>query len=197
MIKILPALLVVALLLAGCQPGADEVQDEQHSDRRADVSYVSYGDEISEDEPALAVADVASDAAAFHGSPVRVEGEIVQVCRQQGCWLSLDNPMGEPLRVHVAKDDAGEYLWTVPTDLGRHMAIVEGTIFTDTLSVDDRRHYAEDGGATQEEIDAITEDRPSAYITATGILVEQTALATSPAESDSPAAQDAGETHSD
>ena len=51
-------------------------------------------------------------------------------------------------------------------------AVMEGEAFFDTLTVDARRHYAEDAGATAEEIAAITEPELRLAFTATGVMIE-------------------------
>lgn len=171
--RIIPLLLVGILLLAACERSDDQPNGERSGD--TPVEFMSFGEEIPTEGPAISAADIAAEPNSYANQDVRVEGTVVTVCQQAGCWLTLENPAGEPVRVHVPKDEAGEYLWTLPMDLGPRMAIVEGTAFADTLSVEDQRHYAEDAGRPQTEIDAITEPQASAYIIARGILVEQSA----------------------
>jgi hypothetical protein len=164
-------ILAAVLLLAGCERSDDLPNGEASGD--TPIQYMSFGEEISAEGLAIAPADLAAEPTAYANQDVRVEGTVVSVCQQAGCWLTLENPAGEPIRVHVPKDDDGEYLWTLPMDLGPRMAIVEGTAFADTLSVDEQRHYVEDAGGSQAELDAITEAQASAYVIARGILVEQ------------------------
>jgi hypothetical protein len=90
----------------------------------------------------------------------------------QGCWLTLQNPTGQPIRVQVPRDSSG-YVFTFPTDLGIAEVIVEGTVTADTTSVETLRHFAEDEGRSQAEIDAITEPEPTVTLTARGALVKR------------------------
>jgi hypothetical protein len=170
------ALLAALLLLAACnRPTADPALEvDAHADDPGRIDFTAYGDPIAEDGEAISPADLAANPAAYDGQRVRVEGTIVQVCQQKGCWMTLENGTDEPIRVHVPKDEAGEYRWTLPMDLGPQHVIVEGTAEARTVDVDERRHYAEDAGRPQEEIDAITIPQQAAVIHASGILVERT-----------------------
>ena len=171
------ALAAIALLATACEPR----EEPQPPEEAVSVSYLSFGEMVAEEGPALSPADLEADPRAYHGQTVRVEGTIRQVCQQAGCWLTLDNPAGDPVRVLVPRDPAGEYAWTFPMDLGPRHAIIEGTAQADTLSVDDLRHYAEDAGLPQQEIDAIDEPAFTASVLARGVLVEQDAAPVPPA----------------
>lgn len=163
----LPAILLAMLLvLAAC-----ERAEEQPPDAGA-VTYLSFGEDIPEDHPALAPADLAADPSVFHGQDVRVAGTIVEVCQRRGCWLTFAGHAGEAVTIHVPRDAAGEYLWTVPLDLGRRHAIVEGEASVDTLSVERLRQRAAGAGRPPDEVEAITQPQLVSRIRARGILVE-------------------------
>jgi hypothetical protein len=184
-IRVLPLLL--ATLLAACQPA----DDQQPPEEAVSVAYMSFGEMVAEEGPALAPADLTADPHAYHGQTVRIEGTIRQVCQQAGCWITLDNPAGEPVRVHVPRDAAGDYAWTFPMDLGPRRAIIEGTARADTLSVDEQRHYAEDAGRPEGEIEAIDQEAFTASVLARGALVEQDAAPVPPAAGPEPATDEA------
>ena len=66
-----------------------------------------------------------------------------------------------------------DYSFFVPTEgVEGKRTIVEGEAFYDTLSVADLQHYAQDAGATEEEIAAITEPKLKLAFTATGVMIE-------------------------
>lgn len=98
---------------------------------------------------------------------VRFEGDITATCAKKGCWMDVAS--GEDT-VFVRFLDYGFF---VPTEgaVGKR-TVVEGEAFFDTLTVDMRRHYAEDAGATEEEIAAITEPELKLAFTATGVMIE-------------------------
>lgn len=97
---------------------------------------------------------------------VVVKGEIAQVCQAEGCWLKLKNTGGEDMLVKF-KDHA----FLIPKDT-KGNAVVFGTAVRKTISVEERRHMAEDAGKTQEEIAAITAPRTEVRIEAEGLVIE-------------------------
>lgn len=97
---------------------------------------------------------------------VVVKGEIAQVCQAEGCWLKLKNPAGEDMLVKF-KDHA----FLIPKDT-KGTAVVYGTAIRKTVSVQERRHMAEDAGKSDDEIAAITEPRTEVRIEAEGLVVE-------------------------
>lgn len=94
------------------------------------------------------------------------EGEIVEVCSKAGCWVNVDAGDGETFMVRF-KDH-----FTIPPDTKPGTkAYFHGTAFNDTVSVDLLKHFAEDAGKPQEEIDKITEPRFELGFTADGIVL--------------------------
>ena len=66
-----------------------------------------------------------------------------------------------------------DYGFFVPTEGAEgKRTVIEGEAFYDTLTVDMRRHYAEDAGASVEEISAITEPELKLAFMATGVMIE-------------------------
>jgi len=69
----------------------------------------------------------------------------------------------------------------VPTDnamMAGKEVIMQGTAKFATISVEDQKHYAEDGGATKAEMDAIKEPKNEITFEANGVLVPVAAEAT-------------------
>ncbi len=94
------------------------------------------------------------------------EGEIVEVCSKAGCWVNVDAGNGETFMVRF-KDH-----FTIPTDTKPGTrAYFHGTAYNDTVSVEWLKHFAEDAGKPQEEIDQITEPKFQLGFTADGITL--------------------------
>ena len=117
---------------------------------------------------ALSTDDLIAQADALDGQDVVVEGAPREVCQKKGCWLTLADADGRTLRVVVPKDEAGDYLFTFPTDASGEPYRIAGRLDVETASVDEQRHYAEDGGADAATVAAITEPERSLVLTATG-----------------------------
>jgi hypothetical protein len=97
----------------------------------------------------------------------KLSGEIIETCQKKGCWMSLKT---ESDTVFVRFRDYGFF---VPTDsVSGKTAIIEGELFIDTISVKMLKHYAEDGGKSEEEIALITEPSYDLNFTADGVIIK-------------------------
>ena len=99
--------------------------------------------------------------------PAKVKGKVDAVCKKKGCWMTIQQAEGDPMRV-TFKD----YGFFMPLDIEGKTTIFEGEAKVDTTSVDMLRHYAEDEGLAKEEIEKITEPEISVSFVATGVIVE-------------------------
>ena len=79
------------------------------------------------------------------------------------------------------------YGFFVPKYLSEVDVIVSGKAYVSQTSVEDLKHFAQDAGKPQEEIDAITEPELSLDFMADGVLVPSSAIVE---ESDESANQD-------
>ena len=64
-----------------------------------------------------------------------------------------------------------DHSFFVPLSMNGKTIVVDGTASVKETSVDMLKHYAEDGGKSQAEIDAIKAPKKEINIQATGILV--------------------------
>lgn len=98
---------------------------------------------------------------------VVVVGELSKVCQAEGCWVKLKNEGGEDVLVKF-KDHA----FLVPKDL-TGTVVVTGRATKKVISVKERKHMAEDAGASASDIEMITEPKEELRIEATGLVVKQ------------------------
>lgn len=125
-----------------------------------------YGSVIELDS-AVDAAGLRTALADVGRAEVRFEGDIVSTCPKKGCWMDVAS--GEDT-VFVRFQDYGFFVPTEGAEGKR--TVIQGEAFFDTLTVDMRRHYAEDAGATAEEIAAITEPELKLAFMATGVMIE-------------------------
>lgn len=165
-------LLLPLLALAACASGTDDAEAVA-TDEPAVVASTTLGEPVPAGE-ALTPAVLIADAETYDGQTVTVEGTAREVCQQAGCWLTLADDQGRTVRVEVPRDESEAYVYTFPKDLSGQTVRLTGTLAVEMESVDDLRHYAEDGGASAEELAAITEPRQTLVLTALGadILVD-------------------------
>ena len=101
------------------------------------------------------------------GESIRVQAQVSSVCQVKGCWIVLTD--GERT-VRVTFKDYGFF---VPKDISGRTVIVEGVISEKILSQELARHYAEDAGKSQEEIEKIVGDQKEYTMIAETVLVPQ------------------------
>ncbi|TNE70156.1 MAG: DUF4920 domain-containing protein [Bacteroidetes bacterium] len=132
------------------------------------TSKSAYGPVKVDATKAISVSAMLSD---FEGKSGRVEytfeAPLNEVCSKAGCWVNVDKGNGETFMVRF-KDH-----FTIPptTPVGTP-AIFHGYAFQDTVSVELLRHFAEDAGKSQEEIEQITEPKFTFGFEADGIRLK-------------------------
>tara|TARA_R110000772_G_scaffold92891_1_gene189951 strand:- start:42 stop:557 length:516 start_codon:yes stop_codon:yes gene_type:complete len=134
------------------------------------MNYQSFGDEIT-DENVLSkpgIIEKYSSLKIGDTLQVKFKAEVNEVCQSKGCWMKVD--MGEEEAMVRFKD----YGFFMPKDIAGKEVIAEGKAYIEEMSVEDQRHYAEDGGATAEEIAAITAPKRTLAFEANGVLIPET-----------------------
>ena len=124
-----------------------------------------YGSEITA-EGAIPVSDLKTKMGDKENLDVKIKGEIVEVCQNKGCWVTVKLPSGEDMRVKF-----GEDAFFVPKDASGKTAVMEGKAMKEIVSVDEQRHYLEDAGKPKAEIEAITKPDTTLTFDAKGIIV--------------------------
>ncbi|WPP53200.1 DUF4920 domain-containing protein [Catalinimonas niigatensis] len=99
---------------------------------------------------------------------VKFVGKVNEVCQMKGCWMTLDLENGEEVMVRFK-----DYAFFVPKNAGGKTAVVEGRAYFDEVSVETLRHYAEDAGKSQEEIEAITKPEMRLSFVADGVILRE------------------------
>ncbi len=98
-----------------------------------------------------------------------VKGTVESVCQAKGCWINIiSEEEGNPEMFVKFKD----YGFFMPKDCAGKKVILNGYAFKTITSVDELKHYAEDEGLSQEEIDAITEPEEGLNFMASGVILE-------------------------
>lgn len=98
---------------------------------------------------------------------LQFKGKVKEVCKKKGCWMSIALP-GEKESFVRFKD----YGFFVPKNADGSEAIVNGKAYLDVVSVAELKHYAKDGGKSQQEIDAIKQPKITYAFMADGVLMK-------------------------
>lgn len=96
----------------------------------------------------------------------QLEGEITEVCQAKGCWMKVNLSNGEEVFVRFK-----DYGFFVPTNSANKKVVMNGIAFIEEMSVEDQRHYAEDEGASKEEIARITSPKKTYRFEANGVYI--------------------------
>jgi len=96
-----------------------------------------------------------------------VSGVIEECCQKKGCWMKV--ALGDDESMRVSFKDYGFF---VPLDVAGKTMTMKGVASYDTIDVDMLKHFAEDAGQTQEEIDAIITPEVTLAFEATGVLIQ-------------------------
>ena len=132
----------------------------------AGVPQTFYGSVIATDG-ALQAQDVRKALAEDGRASLTFEGEVTATCAKKGCWMDVASG-NDTVFVRFL-----DYSFFVPTEGAEgKRTVVQGEAFYDTLTVPMLKHYAEDAGKSQAEIDAITEPELRLAFTATGVMIE-------------------------
>ena len=93
-----------------------------------------------------------------------VEAKVTEVCQAKGCWMKVDLPNGESMLV-TFKD----YGFFMPKDLAGKSVKMNGTAKIEETDVETLKHFAEDGGKSEEEIAQITQPKMDYKFVASGV----------------------------
>jgi hypothetical protein len=125
---------------------------------------VVYG-QVSEEKSTITVDDLSNKLVekAFTG---QLKGKVAEVCKAEGCWIRLQKADGTTMMVR-AKDHA----FLMPENIVGKTVLIEGDATVKETSEELRKHYAEDGGKSKEEIAKIKGPEKSVEFAAKGVKV--------------------------
>jgi len=100
-------------------------------------------------------------------SKSKIEGTILYSCPKKGCWMQVKIDSDT---IQVTFKDYGFF---VPkTGLENKKTILEGYPKQDTISIKMLKHFAEDAGKSQKEIDKITNPEYKISFIADGVIIK-------------------------
>lgn len=157
-----------SFLVLACQPQNEESNQEQTTENQeATTEWTVFGDTI-DTENVLSTDEMMVMVDESGTANVKLEGLIEEACQKKGCWMKVKiDGIEDPIRV-TFKD----YGFFVPLNSAGDDVIMEGVVKYDTVDIDVLKHYAEDAGKTQEEIDAISEPEINLAFEAVGVRIK-------------------------
>ena len=164
--KKISILLVCLLFVVACKDSKYKVEDV----KKEAVEYASYGEKISDENVISKELAAQKFETLKEGDTINLKfaSKINEVCKAKGCWMKLD--LGNSKESMVRFKDYGFF---VPLDADNKEVIVNGKAYVTKISVDELKHYAKDGGKTEEEITAIIEPEFTYAFEADGVLMKK------------------------
>lgn len=163
-------ILILAMAAAVTACKNEKAEGERLSENREIAQeYQFFGDKITDKD----VLNRDQMTEKFHSLKVgdtldlKFASEVKEVCQKKGCWMKLD------LDNEVAMVRFKDYGFFMPKDIEGQEVIVAGKAYIEEMSVEDQKHYAEDGGKTAEEVAAITEPKITYTFEANGVLIPE------------------------
>lgn len=159
-------LIICLLFIVSCK----ENKGETDKKKTTEVAYASYGEKITDENVITKELAAQKFNTLKEGDTINLKfaSSINEVCKTKGCWMKLD--LGNSQESMVRFKDYGFF---VPLDADNKEVIVNGKAFVTKVSVDELKHYAKDGGKSEEEIAAITEPELTYAFEADGVLMKQ------------------------
>ncbi len=125
-----------------------------------------YFGKVIDADGAKMIDEFATDMEGKDSLKIKIQAVASDVCQNKGCWMKVQTADGSMMRIKFK-----DYGFFVPMDITGKNVIFEGLAFKDTTSVEDLKHYAMDGGQSEEEIAAITEPEINTSFLAEGVIV--------------------------
>jgi hypothetical protein len=157
-------ILAVFLLLWSCKEQNSQAETPVKEAGEEVATVFGSAFEADEVKSATDMAEVITGLQQTDSLDVTFSGEVTEVCQMKGCWMKVTLGNGEEMRV-TFKD----YGFFVPKDIAGKEVTLHGKAFIEEISIEDQKHYAEDGGATKEEIDQITAPKATYSFVADGV----------------------------
>ena len=161
-------ILMLSVLIVSCK--SNEKEGENKELVKEEIAYASFGDKI-DDVDALTtkkMTDTYKNMSVGDTINTKMMATVNEVCQAKGCWMTLNLENGETATVKFK-----DYGFFMPKNISGKDVVVNGKAYVSEVSVDEQRHYAEDGGKSKEEIAAITEPKKTYTFLADGVLVKE------------------------
>ncbi|MEX1189323.1 MAG: DUF4920 domain-containing protein [Bacteroidia bacterium] len=125
----------------------------------------TFGDKIKA-KGAITTSEFLSQIEGKDSLVTKIKVTINEACQQKGCWMNVDLGGGQDMMVRFK-----DYSFFVPKDCGGSEGVIEGMAFREVVSVDMLKHYAEDAGKSEEEIQMITQPETRLSFEANGVII--------------------------
>jgi len=161
-------IILIAFIAAACTNSTKQGEStEQIAMENSQVLDGFFGEKISE-EGLVEMPDFLAQMESTDSMNVKLKGTIEKTCKMKGCWMTVKTNEGNTMRVSFK-----DYGFFVPKEgMEGKEVIIEGMAKKKLTTVNELKHYAQDGGATKAELEAITEDSEELTFVANGVIIK-------------------------
>lgn len=171
MLKNVLFLVAFTSLLLGCgnkltkeQAKSVEAGDQQEMS----VDGQTFGEAFTAETP-VNYASLMDKLQSADSVNVQFKGTVQEVCQAKGCWMTISSAASsDEAPIMVKFKDYGFFM---PKDISGREVVMNGYAFKEVTPVNELRHYAEDAGKSQEEIEAITAPKEEYKFLASGVVL--------------------------
>jgi len=96
----------------------------------------------------------------------QVKAKVTEVCKAEGCWIKVQRADGTTMMVR-----AKNHAFLMPENIVGKTVLIEGNATVKETTEEMRKHYAEDGGKSKEEIAKIKGSEKDVQFAAKGVKV--------------------------
>ncbi|MFZ1703439.1 MAG: DUF4920 domain-containing protein [Saprospiraceae bacterium] len=157
------AFLTFGVLITACKSKTD-------TELSSGASAEKYFGEKIDDTNVLAYDSMLVQLKGVDSLETKVEGVVSAVCQTKGCWMDIisdKDSTSESIFVEFK-----DYAFFMPKDLAGKKVVIQGKAYREVTPIEDLKHYAEDEGKTQAEIDKITEPKEELKFMASGVMIK-------------------------
>ena len=156
----------ISIGLFSCQNGNVDSQNIVEPQVSAN-EYISFGDSSFATDNSMTAADLVTAFETGESDTVfaTVAGPITKVCTTKGCWMSTAIDSNNSLFVDY------DYEFLLPTNSKGQKMVMTGYAYWDSTTVAELKHYAEDRGASEEEIASIMNPTGEVKFKAKGVKI--------------------------
>jgi hypothetical protein len=162
--KIFLSLIVLAVIACNQKESLEKTKDVKEIEVvQVEKEDAFFGESFKVEEE-IELINLMSEMENYDSVMAVVEAKVTEVCQSKGCWMKVELPNGESMRV-TFKD----YGFFMPKDLAGQTVKMQGIAKKEETDVETLKHFAEDAGKSEEEIAQITESKMDYKFIASGV----------------------------
>ena len=149
------------------QPDTKADQPMAEVENSEDAEDMYFGERIDKSD-AIGVSALSVKLETKDTIHAKVISTINNTCSKKGCWMTVELSEGREMMVRFK-----DYGFFVPQEgVEGKTTVFEGFAYTDSVSVEDLKHYAYDAGEDSTAIAAITKPEVALAFEASGVIIK-------------------------